>query len=392
MYALLDRLEQQPIRVTMSDTTRFPDGQVVIDDALLLASLFNGLYNRHFIPLLPLLIQEVAARNPHVIRALADQLSIDPHQVSRGLHTAVNCYEVAPFNPPAMMDSAYAQHPRLAPFSAGLRHNHAICDAWHDVRAGAREVRPVRSDIPTLIFGGAFDPATPPSNGRQAAKTLPNSTFIEAPALGHIVVPFTACTQELMGTFLDAPSEPLDTRCVDDLPPVSFVTDVAIEGGIYPLAQRIQQGPGVPFAAGIGVMALLLLSGVVAWSIGFVWRRLRGTQGLAPNQRMGRLQQGARWSAGLASLGALVFLAGLVVTLLSTASSNPFVLAFGVPGAARWLFVLPWVVAALTAAGSAFAVEATRKGWWTPVHRVHYALVVTACVGFIVFVSAYGLW
>lgn len=391
-YALLDRLEQQPIRVTMSDTTRFPDGQVVIDDTLLLTSLFEGLYNRHFIPLLPLMIQEVAARNEHVIRALADQLSTDPHRVSRGLQMAVQCYEVAPFNPPAMMDSAYAQHPRLAPFSAGLRHNHAICDAWHDVRAGAREGRPVRSDIPTLIFGGAFDPVTPPSDGRRAAKTLPNSTFVEAPALGHIVVPFTACTQELMGTFLDAPSEPLDTGCVDDLPPVSFVTDVAIQGGIYPLAQRIQRGLGVPFAAGMGVMALLLLSGIVAWPVGFGWRRLRGTQEPTPNRRTGRLQRGARWCAGLAALGALVFLAGLVVTLLSAASSNPFVLAFGVPGAAKWLFVLPWVVAALTAAGSALAVGAMRRGWWTPAHRVHYALVVAACIGFVVFVSAYGLW
>jgi len=56
------------------------------------------------------------------------------------------------------------------------------------------------------------------------------------------------------------------------------------------------------------------------------------------------------------------------------------VLAFGVPGAAGWLFILPWIVAGLTVATVVLALRAWRQGWWTPAHRAHYALVATACV------------
>lgn len=386
-YALLDSLEREPIELAMDDTTRFPGGRLVIDDVLLLGGVFQGLYNRHFIPLLPLLVRETKTGHTDFWRALADQLADDPHQTSQGLQKSVRCYEDAPFNPPALIDSARAQYPRLAPFFETIYNHHAICDAWHDVRADSLEFRPVQSEIPTLILAGEFDPVTPPSYGRIAAQTLPNSTFIEAPALGHGVGAHTACTRDLMGAFWDAPSQPLDTRCVADLPPVSFVTDVHINGGVYPLAQRIQQGPGLPFMAGLGLMGLLLLSGVLAWPIGYVWRRLRGQR-----RDTTGLQQGARWSAGLASLGALAFLVGLALAIQGAAAANPFVLAFGVPGAAGWLFALPWIVAALTIAVAVLAVRAWRQGWWTPAHRAHYVLIATACVGFLAFVSTWGLW
>lgn len=393
VYRAIRRLDEEPVILAMSDTTQFPASRVVLDGDLFIEGLFGGMHERHFIPLLPLLVQEVLARNENLVRALVDQLTPTtkgPRSNSRGLQYAVYCFEDLPFNPKALIDSARAQYPRLRPwFTSGAPrwNRHAICDAWHDVRADSIEFQPVRSEIPTLILAGEFDTITPPSYGRIAAQTLPNSMFIEAPALGHGVGAHTACTRDLMGAFWDAPSQPLDTRCVADLPPVSFVTDVHINGGVYPLAQRIQQGPGLPFMAGLGLMGLFLLSGVLAWPIGYTWHRLRGKR-----RDTTGLQQGARWSAGLASLGALAFLVGLALAIQGAASTNPFVLAFGVPGSAGWLFALPWIVAALTIAVAVLVAQAWRQGWWTPALRAHYVLVAAACVGFVLFVGLSGLW
>jgi hypothetical protein len=61
----------------------------------------------------------------------------------------------------------------------------AACDAW--VRgAVARDFdQPVRSQTPVVMFSGAWDPVTPPSNAERAAATLPRSLSVVVAAGGH---------------------------------------------------------------------------------------------------------------------------------------------------------------------------------------------------------------
>lgn len=86
--------------LAMEDTARFPDGRLVIDGAMASVGVFAGLYDRRFIPLVPLLVREGGLQNDHVWRALADRLTDSPERASRGQYLSVECYEVAPFNPP----------------------------------------------------------------------------------------------------------------------------------------------------------------------------------------------------------------------------------------------------------------------------------------------------
>lgn len=385
-HAWLDRLDRDPVELVMEDTTRFPDGRLVVDRSLAVGAVFRGLYDRRFPPLLPLLVREGGPEGAHVWRALADFMARTPGTNSRGLNLSVNCYEVAPFNPPALLDSARSEHPRLGDILEH-RSRHAECEAWHDERADSIFFRPVRSDVPTLILGGEFDPTTPPDYGRRAAETLANSTFLEVPGLGHGVAPNSECAQDVMGAFLDDPALPPDTSCVSDVPSLSFVTDVHTSRGVYPLARILQQGPGRPFLAGAGVLALVLLSGALGWPLGALVRRLRGR----PSPRASGLERGARWLAALAALLAMGFAAGLVFALRDAASANPLLLAFGVPGDFGWVFHLPWVVAALTAAVLVAAVRSWREGWWSGWHRLHYSLVGGACVAVLALVVHRGL-
>ena len=47
-----------------------------------------------------------------------------------------------------------------------------VCEKWGARQADAAENQPVRSDIPTMLFGAQFDPRFPPAYAREAAKTL----------------------------------------------------------------------------------------------------------------------------------------------------------------------------------------------------------------------------
>jgi len=58
---------------------------------------------------------------------------------------------------------------------------------------------------------------------------------------------------------------------------------------------------------------------------------------------------------------------------------------------ARSLFILPWVVAAVTVAIAGLVVVAWRNRWWTAFHRVHFTLVAVACAGFVFWAASLGL-
>lgn len=386
-YSWLDRLERAPIELAMADTDRFPEGRLVVDQSLVVLAVFQGLYHRQFPPVLPLLVRAQGPEEAHVLRALADRMASAPGANSRGLRLSVDCYEVAPFNPPAQLDQARTEHPHLGKILEPRGQQSSLCEAWHDERADSSYFEPVKSELPTLIIGGEFDPITPPDYGRLVAATLPNSTFVEVPAHGHAVSPRTACTRDLVSRFLDDPGRELDTSCVAELPSVSFVTDVHLNRGVYPVARTIQQGPDMPVLSGAGLIGLLLLSGVADWPIGALVNRFRGT---APLMVSG-LQRSSRWAAALAALLVLVFAGGLLLAIRDAASVNPFLLAFGVSGGFEWIFYLPWIIAVLTVVSVFAAIHSWRQQWWSKAHRIHYSLIVGACMVFVVVAGWLGL-
>lgn len=386
-YAVIADLEQNPIILSVPDTSRFPDGRLVVDGTLWAQGVFQAFYDGSIVPLFPLFVQESKRRNQAVLRALAEGLTRETGAVRWGMNTAVNCYEVAPFSPPDQMLANRRQYPRLAPwFESSINSPvaHVVCDALHGARADTTEFRPVSSDVPVLILAGEFDPITPPAYGRQAARTLPNSTFVEVPAMGHGVSPSSDCTRDLIDVFLEEPGQSPDTSCVASLPSVSFVTNVHVNSGVHRFASALRGGVGP--LAGVALLGLVLLSAVVGWPLAALVRRFRGHPAVEPAGAV----RVARPLAGAAAALVIVFLAGLVVTIRQTAAENRYILAFGVPGEAAWLFALPWIVAALTPIVAVLAFLSWRRGWWTWAGRTHYALVATACLGYVAFVAKSG--
>jgi hypothetical protein len=97
------------------------------------------------------------------------------------------------------------------------------CPVWDVPPADPAMSAPVESDVPVLIMEGDFDAATAPEWVDLITPGLPNSQVVAFPLTGHAVLGKSACSIELMTAFLDDPSQPVDSTCVDEIE-IPFIT------------------------------------------------------------------------------------------------------------------------------------------------------------------------
>ncbi|WP_060181181.1 alpha/beta fold hydrolase, partial [Streptomyces sp. IMTB 1903] len=142
-------------------------------------------------------------------------------QTAHGLTNSVVCSEWVPDHTasdvlaagrrafPDWPDPVLAQAPQLA-------FQDQVCRLWNvPDRTAAQRAAPA-APVPTLFLNGTFDMKTGPSWARQTARTLPGSTTVQIPGIGHWTVPQSPCARKVLASFLTRPTAP-DTGCVADL-------------------------------------------------------------------------------------------------------------------------------------------------------------------------------
>ena len=346
----------------------------------LLRGGFDALYDTALIPYLPLAIAQISAGNAAVVEGFATALAGDDDGSREGVWFSVMCHDEAPFNDPAVVAASAVRYPRLRDFVLSDS-TLAVCEVWGAGEGGALETTAVRSEIPTLVIAGANDPVHPPAWSQLAASTLRNSVYVELPGTGHDAG-FTPCGATLVAQFVGNPGVAPNTACVRALGGPAFVTQVTINPGVYRLASRLLlQGDyvrAVPFA----LAALLFLSALLYWPIDMI-RSLR--------QRAPRAAWAARWLAALVATLHLAFLALLLIFIINTSTSQPYLLLFGLPPEAAPLFAVPWVALALSVGLALLLWPVWREGYWSLAGRVHYTLVTLASFGFVWLLLDWGL-
>ena len=377
-YAAIEELDAEPFVVPMADTARFAEGRISVDGRLFAGGIFQGLYRQAFIPLLPHAIRQIRARNDALVRALAAELAPDPETVNPWLEYSVECYEQAPLLSAETAAAVQARHPLLPDLASPSLV--AVCDAWHSERADPALLRqPVAVDIPTLVVAGEFDPITPPGHGRRVAAALPHSQYFEVRGAGHGALR-SPCPRRLAVAFLNSPEQTLDTSCLDELPRLAFVTDLRIAPGVAAAATRLAAGPGLGDMARGGTTLLLLASTLIAWPAAALVGRLRASPAATTERDGRRLAWPLAFLTGLCAIG---FVAGVGLVVRNVAARNPFILGFGLPGAAAPLLLLPWLATLLATATVVCAVLAWRRRWWGRWQRLYFSAVAAAGAAFV---------
>lgn len=219
--AAIDDIYQQweadPIEVeeNLGDGTGPQTFVITGSDAL--AGLFNALYDSNLVPVLPAVLSGFAAGDTTFAAELVRSGIPALTDSANAMAVSVNCAD----NTGLDLDQDRAV--RVDPGRQALLAIGPLCDEWPVEPTSPTFNQPVRSDIPALVFAGAFDPVTAHAETEAAARHLTNATYVLFPDAGHGVVrPDATCAEAMVIAFLDTPDSDVDTTCVATIPPVDF--------------------------------------------------------------------------------------------------------------------------------------------------------------------------
>jgi pimeloyl-ACP methyl ester carboxylesterase len=214
LEAVLARLERSPLR----------DGDRLITGRRFASALWPLAVRSTTVRFVPLVIEKAYMGDEASVRKLVAKYAgggsfggFSPAQTA-----AISCHEAG------RTVEWYTRARRLYPtlVSAGPDDNaDLVCASLRPDFADPSFFAPVASDIPTLIYTGDLDPATPPVDAYQAMRFLTHATLVEVADAAHGPMGLDDCTLSIGTAFLDAPAQRPDTGCLATRKRMQFAVD-----------------------------------------------------------------------------------------------------------------------------------------------------------------------
>ena len=334
LLRLLARTREAPIELTI-DAPDGTDLQLRIADTDISDGLFNALYENDLIRVLPFVIDQLARGNTAAALPLAQRQIGNRDWFTEGLQQSIECAEEVPFNDEGHIRDAHRADPLLAHLGSPDELK-PWCATWDVPTLGPIENEVVRSDIPTLLTSGGYDPITPSDWARDAAKGLSHHYLLEFPTVGHGAVWQNwqnPCPATIAGQFLRDPTKAPTASCIADTPPPTFLTrdDIIVTPAVYLLDREvIRTGDPAQLALLVCVAVVFVLT-LALGATALVRRRAASVGGVIAAMTVSALH--------------LAF-AGCFYWMLT--NTDPLILGFGLPASARPLVVLPLLAVGAT--------------------------------------------
>ena len=220
---LYEQLEETPVDVTVPHPVDGRPTTVRWDGDRTVQAAFQALYSAQIIPLLPFLLRSFEQGDFNLATTTYLELTESGADVvAEGLYLSVECRERAPFADEAELDQ---QEDEVPPWLLAATEGSSSlddCRRWTVPPADESSGEPVRSDVPTLVTAGRYDPITPPAWSKQVADTLERSWFYEFPGYGHGPSSET-CAEDMVVAFIEDPASDPVLPCFADLGPPAWV-------------------------------------------------------------------------------------------------------------------------------------------------------------------------
>jgi pimeloyl-ACP methyl ester carboxylesterase len=223
---VFDRLRQEAREVEVLDPVTGTPARILLSADLAAEAVRYMLYSPRTAGLLPLVLSEAARGD---LEAVAEFAVFGRQHIvnsgGNGLFLSITCSEDL-----AVGDPSAARRRAEGTFWSDytFRQLFSACEHWPRAAVPDEFHTPVAFAGPVLLISGEWDPATPPSQGAEAAAGLPGSLHVVVPHGGHDFegLANAACVDAIVKRFLDRPSpDELDTTCVGTIERAPFFTE-----------------------------------------------------------------------------------------------------------------------------------------------------------------------
>lgn len=207
----------EPRQISINDPLSGKPRQVQLGLGALAGMARFYAYQSEMVALVPLLMDEAKNGRPEPMLAQGEMAGKNlGEMINHGMQLSVSCSEDADLLKADPDDAQRLLGNQLIEALAPQ------CAVWPKGERPKDFFEPLKSDIPTLIISGEFDPVTPARYGEEVIKTLSNAVHIQAPAQGHVNLA-RGCIGKLAGQFLrELAPKKLDTKCVQKIQPAPF--------------------------------------------------------------------------------------------------------------------------------------------------------------------------
>ena len=347
-------------------------------------ALYQSIYSREAIPLVPYIIERAEQGDYSFAINFVQLMQASRSDMADGMYMAVVCSEYGDTPDVALKFPGVIK--RLADEAAeDGKQILEVCRDWGIRLLDKSLLEPVRSDIPTLLISGSFDPITPPAHAQRVATTLSRAQSVTFARGAHGQAFLLPCANRLISDFLDNPDVKQQAACANEAAPVFYTPDqlVSLPGrrGNASASASIQEhlaalaGP----AAVVAFALLLLFSAIPVYSVTEIVRVFRARTWQPPQGWAGRLLAAAPWIPVLAGITLLGFLLFSLRQLAGEIGRNQFLLLvgalpMGVKSLTWWL--LPYAASMLLM--TLALVQIWRHQARSKLGRLYYTLLVVA--------------
>ncbi len=224
--ALLERVDEQGIEVTLDHPTTGEEVEFVITRDFLTGVLHGGLYKAARRIQLPIAMGKATQGDFAPLFAMSTWFDGNGSGgIHFGLMLSVFCAEDVPRF--TLEDAVVAGQGTISGHGE-YETWRALCAVW-PVHPETKPCDDPQQAPPTLLLSGHLDPVTPPSLAEHVAEKIPNSRLIIVENRGHIVSPI-GCVPKLMTEFIETLDlSVLDASCLGDVKSVPFI--ISSSGG-----------------------------------------------------------------------------------------------------------------------------------------------------------------
>lgn len=347
---LLDRLDAQPVSVTVQDSETAKSYTVKLTGTLLEDMLYQALYGASLHRLVPYMVDQVTKGDYGLVQSLMGMFLFD-NDMSLGMYQTVMCGERG------NTDISKFDHLSLLPRLVKEERSDAesfveTCKNWNIPLLPGQVREAVKSDVPAVLFSGDFDPITPPPYAEIVEKTLSNHYNFVFPNGSHGQLSSNPCAEAVMQDFFSDPTKRPNPDCLGRLALKPYYTKSDFVH-LPLLAGGMPAGlAGVVMAAarlsGVAVPSIILFLSGFLYALAYLFSRIRGSrpqvEPVAPWAHV--FSKLAPWFAVFAGASGLIFLVILVASIVSSLGENYFFLLLGVISSQHfWVLRMPLIIA-----------------------------------------------